>query len=361
MWVRDADDTIRDQDGKVIYFGLERFVRDLCLGDCCFICGVKPGDAPFNDEHVIPKWILRRYNLFDRMINLPNGTTLRYGRYTVPCCEACNTLMGRMIEEPIRQIVEAGSDAVVAHLKTDGVLKFYVWIGLIFLKTHLKDRRLRAHLDQRKGFAAISEDLDYDWAGLHYLHTLVRCFATDAGISTSALGSLIALPVQPDASGISFDFGDLYQAQTMMLRLDDFALLACFNDGMCAGLFLKQKTDRITGPVSDMQLRELITDLSYINLHLKNHVVLQSSFDLKRETHVVAGTPVVPELSEQDRSLRGQLMHYFFRDRLPSMRSHRFSNTEIERRMLAGELTFLFDEEGAFFKTSDADSDQERT
>jgi len=109
--------TVIDQNGKVIYFGLERFVRDLCLGDCCFVCGARPGNVPFNDEHVIPRWILRRYNLFDRMINLPNGTSLRYDRYTVPCCEACNTLIGRMIEEPIRQIVEGGFDSV-RHTRT---------------------------------------------------------------------------------------------------------------------------------------------------------------------------------------------------------------------------------------------------
>ncbi len=117
MWTREANATVIDQNGKVIYFGLERFVRDICLGDCCFVCGARPGNVPFNDEHVIPRWILRRYNLFDRMINLPNGTSLRYDRYTVPCCEACNTLIGRMIEEPIRQIVEGGFDSV-RHTRT---------------------------------------------------------------------------------------------------------------------------------------------------------------------------------------------------------------------------------------------------
>jgi hypothetical protein len=90
MWTRQADDTVIDEDGKVVYFGLERFVRDICLGDCCFVCGAQPGTVPFNDEHVIPKWLLRRYDLFKSKINLPNGTTPRYDRYTVPCCDVPN-------------------------------------------------------------------------------------------------------------------------------------------------------------------------------------------------------------------------------------------------------------------------------
>jgi hypothetical protein len=355
MWTRQADDTVIDEDGKVVYFGLERFVRDICLGDCCFVCGAQPGTVPFNDEHVIPKWLLRRYDLFKRKINLPNGTTLRYDRYTVPCCEACNPMMGRVIEEPMRQIIEGDFDAVSVHREKHGILKFYVWVGLIFLKTHLKDRKLRAHLDPRRGTAPIAENLQYDWKGLHYLHTLVRCFATDAGIHTSALGSFVIIRLQPAPAGEAFDFGDLYAAQSIMLRMGDFAFLAAFNDGGCAQLFLKQKLDRITGPVSDVQLRELATDLAFLNLHLKEHPILESSFGLKEERHVISGTLVLPELEALDYAVRGNIMLYLFRDRLKTMKSYRFSEAEIENMMREGRLTFLFDDkDGSFITNSNA-------
>jgi hypothetical protein len=168
------------------------------------------GSVPFNDEHILPQWLLRRYDLYARMITLPNGTSFRYDRYTIPCCEACNTLMGRVLEEPMRALVEKGFDAVCDHQENDGNLLFYVWIGLIFLKMHLKDRRLRANLDLRKGASTISEDLDYNWQGLHYLHTLARCFATGAAIEPSVLGSFVSIRVQEDPSEKSFDLADLY-------------------------------------------------------------------------------------------------------------------------------------------------------
>ena len=108
MWTRTEDGSVVDDTGKVIYFSLERFVRDIGLGDCCFICGASPSDVPFNNEHVIPEWILRRFGLFDRSLTLPNGTSMRYDRYTVPCCVACNGLMGRVIEQPTSALTGGG-------------------------------------------------------------------------------------------------------------------------------------------------------------------------------------------------------------------------------------------------------------
>jgi hypothetical protein len=135
MWTRAPDGSVIDQNSRVIFFSEQRFVDDICLGECCFICGAAPGDMPFNNEHVLPEWLSRRYNLFDRTIVLPNGNTLRYDRYTVPCCVPCNKLMGERIEELISEITRRGAEATIAFLKANGNLEFFVWMGLIYLKT----------------------------------------------------------------------------------------------------------------------------------------------------------------------------------------------------------------------------------
>src|SRR5437762_2924632 len=117
MWTRHADDTVVDGTGKIIYFGLQRFLNDICLGDCCFICGARPGEKPFNNEHVFPEWLLRRLDLFDKSITLLNEAEVRYDRFTVPCCVECNTLMGDEVETPVSQAVGAGLDGLVKLLK----------------------------------------------------------------------------------------------------------------------------------------------------------------------------------------------------------------------------------------------------
>jgi hypothetical protein len=191
VWTKTADGSVVDDPGKVIFFSTERFVRDICLGDCCFICGASPESKPFNDEHVIPEWILRRYNLFTREIVLPNGNSVRYDRYKVPCCVDCNDTMGREFEKPISELVQGGADAVGEFVRTNSPMLLFLWMALIYLKTHLKDRSHRSYLDTRKGTGVIADG--YDWEYLHHVHTVVRSFYVGSRMRRRVIGSFMAL------------------------------------------------------------------------------------------------------------------------------------------------------------------------
>ncbi len=101
-FVKTNDGSVLDSSGKVLYFSCERFVRDIAEGNCCFICGADKATTKFNDEHVIPDWVLKRFRLHSRTITLPNDTEFSYGRYKIPCCERCNSLLGSTFETPIQ-------------------------------------------------------------------------------------------------------------------------------------------------------------------------------------------------------------------------------------------------------------------
>src|SRR5713101_4599678 len=104
---RDDVDVI-DPSGKVLYFSIRSFIDKVAGGNVCFICGADPTTVNFNDEHVIPDWILADYSLHSRRITLPNEAGLMYGQYTVPCCESCNTRMSDVFEHPISTVVKQG-------------------------------------------------------------------------------------------------------------------------------------------------------------------------------------------------------------------------------------------------------------
>lgn len=228
MWTKTDDGSIIDQQGKVIFFSTERFVNDICLGNCCFICGARRGEKTFNDEHILPRWLLKKYDLFQKTITLPNETTVRYGTYTVSCCKDCNSLMGREIETPISEVVQGGPDAINDFIASGHLLKVIIWMGLIFLKTHLKDRSLSLNLDKRLGTERIADG--YEWEKLHHVHSVVRCFFTGCFVEREAVGSFLSLPVRTEVSADQFDFADLYYEQTMLLRMGDLALLTVFDD-----------------------------------------------------------------------------------------------------------------------------------
>jgi len=48
------------------------------------------------------------------------------------------------------------------------------------------------------------------------------------------------------------------------------------------------------------------------------------------------------------------LLEYYFREQRGKIKSYHISETEIENAMKSGRLTFLFDKDGRFFETSDA-------
>lgn len=346
MWTATEDGSVIDAAGKVIFFSTERFVNDICLGECCFICGVKPRERPFNNEHILPEWLLRRYDLFARTITLPNEGTVRYDRYTVPCCAECNSLMGRVIEKPISDVLQRGGDAVNDFVSKGDLLKIFVWMGLIFLKTHLKDRTQRVHMDTRKGNEKIADD--YQWDHLHHIHSVVRCFYTECFVEVEAIGSFLSVPVKAQASSERFDFGDLYLAQTMFLRLDDIALLTVFDDSGGAMNYFWKKLEKITGPVSELQLREIMVELAFLNLHLKERPTFHTKCDLENETCRVVGRRPTLDLVDMDLQVRGQLLRHAMRHALPHITLAGRSHDEVLEAIKAGTFTFLFNDDGQF-------------
>lgn len=345
-----TDGSIINSEGQVIYFSLERFKTDICNGNCCFICGCAPGSKPFNDEHILPDWLLRRFDLHHKAIGLPNETIFRYDQYKIACCAECNALMGKRIEEPISKLISCGYETFTKALSERGHEFLFVWMALIFLKTHLKDRNFRTERDLRKASEPISEM--YEWGHLHHLHSIARSFYINAEISPDVLGSFLVIPVRSEIpEEDAFDYGDLYAAQTMLLKMNDIGIVTVFNDSCGAINRLEHTLSRIRGAVSSMQLRELMTELACINLHIKQRPVFRTqTYDYISRPQIVADVPDKVELNEFRPALRGQLMRHVLGKRIDRIEPAGITKEEFIAGIESGHWTFLFDKDGEFIK-----------
>ena len=289
---------------------------------------------------------MRRYKLFAKSITLPNDATVRYDQYTVPCCKECNSLMGEVIERPISEVVLKGGDAINDFVSKGGGLNMIVWMGLIFLKTHLKDRMLRFHRDTRNGKELIADY--YDWESLHHIHSVVRCFYTGCFVDKEAIGSFLSIPVKPQASSDRFDYGDLYLAQTMLLRLDDTAMLVVFNDSGAAMSYFWQQLEKITGSLSELQLHEIMAELAFLNLQLKERPQFCTEYDSVNDTCRIIGIRPKQLERNHDPQLRGKLMLEALRQFLPHMSLVGYTQEEALEVIKSGNFTFLFNDDGSF-------------
>jgi hypothetical protein len=305
--------TIRDvSDSKVTYFGYRDFMKDIVDGDNCFICGCSPSSKEFNDEHIIPDWILRKFDLHNDQIALPNGTYIRYGQYKVPCCEECNSNLGKLVERPLSMHLSNSYSDLIKEIKKDSSIipQLFIWMCLLYIKTHLKDKSLLQERDKRKEAGKIGDI--FEWSEMHHVHCMSRVYHTGAIVHEHVYGSILILPALSINEEKQFDYMDSAAAQTGMIQLGNICIISVLNDSCACQTVLSGVLKKISGPLTPFQLKEIFAHMVYINLHLKERPKFHSTIS-KRGYEIEATLPETLELipeKEQIISL-GELLYFY--------------------------------------------------
>ncbi|QQV77306.1 hypothetical protein H5J25_00180 [Sphingomonas aliaeris] len=342
-----TDNSVFDKNGRLLFCSVERFVRDICEGEHCFICGRSEQETPFNREHILPNWLLRQFTLHAKTMTLPNRERHGYGTYTIPCCVDCNSRLSSTFETPVSEAFASGFAGVEALIDLEGTHRLFQWLALIFLKLHLKDRRLKKHLDRRLGDAPISET--YEWETFHHVHCLARAHYTEALLGDFVFGSFMLVQLVPDSEDEPFDVVSVTDASSLFLRAGDVALYAVLNDGQACVRAIEPTLGRITGPLHPMQARELAAELAAAKLHLKNpprFSTLMSDEDGADLQMIADLDPAGPLFLEKDAPTVGFVKHFAFRHVLDRIEGH--TREEAVALLKQNRLSFLFDDNGNF-------------
>lgn len=331
-------------DGKFVHYSVKRFTDEIIDGDCCFICGLTRGAKPFNDEHVIPQWILKRYDLYNRQIVLPNGTPLKYHLNTIPCCSECNSKLGKAFEVPMSKATAGGLAGVNKFLKSGGYWTCFVWLNLLFFKQHHKDRLLREELDKRKQETRSIAECRYEPHHFHHIHSLIRSGYTGSVLNKGLLGSMFILPAFDNNPGIElFDYKDYYLSQSVMVRLGDVAIigLLCDSCGVMSTIG-NEVIKKVAGPLSDIQLREIFAYVSYADVRLENRPSFYTQF-VDGKFHLSADVPHYASLGEFHAEKYGYMLSESVDEILG-----RHASPELRGNVRNGVWTFLQNADGSF-------------
>jgi hypothetical protein len=245
--------------------------------------------------------------------------------------------------------VERGYDALAEHLRLSGPSLLFVWMSLIFLNTHLKDRNLRYNRDLRSSPDPIS-DL-YDWERLHHVHAVARSFYTGCTLTTEVFGSCIMVPIRADMSRDRFDFADLYWPQSILLRLGSIGFLTMLNDSCAVANILQPRLEKIGGELSEIQFRELFADIAFTNLYLKVRPEYRTEIHPNGFRKIIADHPPTCELDKPDMKTRGALLLHLLGDYLPHFQPLRGSREELLSNVEDGLASFLLDSDDEFIST----------
>lgn len=110
--------------------------------NCCFLCG---SNKKITKEHVFPKWIQNKFDLWNERLILLNRHSYKYKNFTIPCCDNCNKSLGK-IEKKVQRGIEKGFKSALSIDKND----LFFWLGKIFYGVIYKELFIKKNLDQRK-------------------------------------------------------------------------------------------------------------------------------------------------------------------------------------------------------------------
>ena len=283
------DQTIVGDDGRILLMSCQRFIDEIVMGDACFVCGASPKNKTFNDEHVIPRWILRRFGLFDKQITLPTGERRHYRGYRVPCCVDCNSLLGKTVETPVSQLLDGDYEAVARRLDEPALRLLFTWLSLLFFKIHLKDRSVRLHKDPRLGLEAVGDA--YDWGDMHHLHAVARSPYTRASLLPEVIGSLQVYEITGELTHDGWDYLDFTFDQTVIVRIGRIGIVATLNDSTAAESAWSDRLDVIDAPISELQLREIGAMFALANRDLIDRPVFSTLVYDKAFTMIACQRP----------------------------------------------------------------------
>lgn len=354
---RPMDDPIAEtfvsDDGRTLLFSCEEFVTRICRGDGCFVCGTSRETTPFNDEHIVPRWVLRRYGLFEKEITLPTGERRRYGGYKVPCCVSCNSLLGEEVETPVSRLLDGDFTAVYESLKSPQARELvFKWLALLFLKTHLKDSSVPIQKDRRRGSEVIGDI--YEWSELHHIHAIARAPYTRASLQPQVVGSLFFVEVDDAASSDGWDFVDLTFTRTIAVRVGRVGIVAVLDDAGAAESAWSHRLSVIDGPVAGAQFREIAAMFAVAN----DDILVRPTFG----TLVVGGRWVllfarVPrdlKMAEFNEEKFGQALLFALGNSLRTIEIDGSRDPEVVAGLIAsGRVRFLINEDGSFRRHGD--------
>lgn len=342
-YIFDADGSVRDVDGNTIFFSFERFKKEICKKGSCFVCG-EPPSRSFNNEHVFPNWVLKRCQIHNENLSLPNGGKVKYGTYKIPCCQSCNSRLADIYEKPISAVVNAGYDKLMEYVREGGFQLVSCWLSLIFLKVHLRDFKNRISLDERSDNETIGDR--YELNELHHIHAVARAASAGIHVDESVFGTLVILQIAKPENGFAFDYCDSLAGRTLLIQVNDLALIYVLDDCGATGSMLSEQLKKIPEPLSKIQLREIYARHAAANIHIKNNPKFLTNFIGKEGKPQI--TVQLPDFStnDYDPELFGYILAEALKQYSENITVDGKIGSEAFEIISTGRVSFLFDEHG---------------
>lgn len=216
----------------------------------CFLCGSQA--AAISQEHVFPKWLQHRYDLWNESIGLLNETTIHYRSLLIPCCSRCNNEDLSRLEQTIAAAVGAGYEAASSVDK----YSLYLWAGKIFFGVLRKEVTLALERSNPESGSIFPQE---SLTSFSELHLFLQGIRGKHEFPNAVPYSVLVCNLHDLGSPRNFNFRDSLFHMTLAIRLGEVGIIVALED---AGLS-EQTYGRYVAAVAGRKLHPIQFDELY--------------------------------------------------------------------------------------------------
>jgi hypothetical protein len=251
----------------------------------CFLCGKRLGSNNRSEEHIIPRWVQERFNIWNQRLTLLNDTDILYRQLKIPCCYECNNKHLQPIEVSVSKAVEKGYEAV-ANLDRNAL---FIWLGKIYYGILYKELFLAFDRSKSSKSSITDPDLLREYQMHHYFLQSVRVpMEFEQFFPASIFVFEIQMPSEPE---YQWDFRDGLFNMFIGCRMGNVGLISVLQDGGAQQKFeykLEQYKKIALHPVQFLEICALV----YYKAFLFNRTPKYSIFELPDGTIKVVQLPL---------------------------------------------------------------------
>lgn len=221
----------------------------------CFLCGKEM--KKLTVEHVFPKWLQKKYDLWNERLTLLNNTDIQYKNLKIPCCAGCNNESLSTLENIIYSSVVSGYEAA----KSVDAHNWYLWAGKIFYGVLRKELKLSINRSNPSQGTIVTERIIKQFSNLHLFLQGIRGKYKffDQKPYTVLICNLYDL-----GEGSDYFFGDDLLNFSLSIRMGEIGVIVTFqDDGLIDnsyGKYVSQVNGRKLHPI---QFDELYAKVNY--------------------------------------------------------------------------------------------------
>lgn len=237
----------------------------------CFVCG-----REFNEdgslEHVFPRWLQRKHNLWNQLIHLVNETTFRYSQIKVPCCSECNNEDLSRLENIISRAVNTGYDAV---RELDELL-IYQWVAKIYYGILRKEITLLHNRADKENDATI---LPKKWVeDLRTLHMFLQSIRRPIEFTNGNPFTVMVVNLHETEDEDSYWYRDNLMHMVCAIRSGVIGIIVALEDGGINDDSIKNYVRDFNGKkLHQIQFEELYARVVYQSSRLNRTLKFMTS------------------------------------------------------------------------------------